>query len=286
MNFREELPAIKTPEERIHPDVESAYLPAKTLLERSAINPKDFLETYGEEAVRKDIVRAEKKEANFTPDAQGIYAKVLEGILFDQIQNNDWFGKGARAIKTSNYDDYFNGSDLVLELEEVTHTLSHLSLSIDITFGTRTEERKFARIKQAIDEGTLGDIKYFRTEQASTENGLSMVPQVVIGIEKDLLIKLSWLWANKEAQAQDVNNSLAAHPVQRLILSEILTQLLTFKRYAHDTKKESLVPIYEKSIKILEGIIQEKGPVDMSSLRDDKVFVSIRESLKIFSAGK
>ena len=49
-----------------------------------------------------------------------------------------------------------------------------------------------------------------------------------------------------------------------------------------ETKKESIVPIYEKSINILEEILRGKGPAGLGDLRNDKVFTAIRESLQVF----
>lgn len=283
MNFRpDQFSDFEKDKNYIHPAVEHAYKTAEETLTKNAIDPHDFTELYGAENIERDLARVEKKEKGFTPDAQKVYAEVLEAILYEQIGHGEWFGQRASAIKTSTYDDYINGSDIILELEEVTRTLSHLSLSVDVTFGTTTEEKKFAMIKKHIDNETLGEIKYFHSERGGFQGKLSKVPQVVIGVEKELLIKLSALWADKHGRKEENNEVLATHPVQRLIMSEILLQLQTFRIYAEETKKESLVPIYEKSINILEEILREKGPAGIGDLRNDKVFIAIRDSLKIF----
>ena len=283
MNFRpDQFSDFERDRNYIHPPIEHAYNTAEETLAKNAIDPHDFTELYGAENIERDLARVEKKEKGFTVDAPKIYAEVLEAILFDQIGNGDWFGKGTRAIKTSQYDDYINGSDIILELEEVNRTLSHLSLSVDVTFGTTTEEKKFAMIKKHIDDETLGEIKYFHSERGGFQGKLSRVPQVVIGVEKELLIKLSGLWADKHGRKEENSEELASHPVQRLIFAEILLQLQTFRIYAEETKKESIVPIYEKSINILEEILRGKGPAGLGDLRNDKVFTAIRESLQVF----
>ncbi len=266
----------------IHPAIEQASRKAKRTLHNAEINPRDFIELYGKDNVERDLARADNKEKGFVSEANKAYAEVLEGIMYDQIGRGDWFGKKASTIKSSKYDDLYNGCDLILELEDFAQTLSHLSLSIDVTFGTMTEEKKFAAIKNNIDEDRLGKIKYFHSEHGGFRGELSKVPQVVIGVEKDLVIKLAGLWADETGLKTKSQAILKDHPVQRLILSELLLELNVFKNYAKNTGKKSLVPAFQKNINILEHILREKSHVSLGNLHDDKVFVAIRNSLEMF----
>lgn len=284
MQFRppDQLSNFEQGENYIHPAIEHARKAAEKTLTINAVDPHNFIELYGEENVNSDLESVARKEMTFTHNAPKVYAEVLEAVLYDQIELGNWFGSKASTIKTAPYDDFFNGSDLILELEEATRTLSHLSLSVDVTFGTTTEEKKFAAIKHNIDTEMLGKIKYFHSERGGFRGELSKVPQVVIGVEKDTLIKLAGLWADEHGRKKENNAVLGAHPIQRLILSEILLQLMAFRRYAEDTQKNSLVPIYEKSIGIIEEILREKGPMDMGEIANDKVFGAIKASLSTF----
>lgn len=270
----------------IHPAVKNAHRTAEKMLNEDAIDPHDFVSLYGEENVARDLAYAEKREKGFTRDANKVYAEVLEAVLYDQIELSDWFGPKARTIKTSFFDDIVNGSDLILELEELNQTLSHLSLSVDVTFGTTTEEKKFAAIKEKIDAGTLGEIKYFHSEKTGKSEKKNHVPQVVIGVEKDIVIQLAGLWMGEHGRNKEGNAKLAVHPVQRIILTEILLQLITFKNYAKETGKESLVSIYQKNITVLEDILKEKPPIDIGELKNDKVFAAIKSSLSLFKITK
>lgn len=262
----------------IHPAVEHAHNKAHGLLEASAIDPHDFVELYGEANVTRDLAAVEKKEAGFKPEANKVYAEVLEAIMYHQIGHGDWFGKDATTMKSSKYDDYFNGSDLILELTDLEEKLSHLSLSIDVTFGTATEQEKFSKIKENIDQGTLGKLKYFNFDQ----KGPVKIPQVIIGVEKDLVVKLAGLWSDESTLKTKSEATLKDHPVQRVILSEIFLQLQVFRNYAESTGKDNLVSIFEKDLKIIESILREKGFADIGDLRNDKVFAAIREGLKVF----
>lgn len=280
MNFNplEGASRLEQKEDYVNPAVRTAHRTAEKMLNNDAVDPRNFITLYGEENVARDLAYVEKREAGFTRDANEVYAKVLEAVLYDQIELSGWFGPKARTIKTSLFDDIANGSDLILELEK----LSHLSLSVDVTFGTTTEDKKFLEIKEKIDAGTLGKIKYFDSESG----GLSKVPQVVIGVEKDVVIQLARLWMGEHGRNEEDSAKLAAHPIQRVILTEILIQLITFKKYAEQTGKESLVPIYQKNINVLEDILRAKPPIAMGELEKDKVFAAIKSSLAMFKINK
>lgn len=277
--------APQRPTEQIHPAIERAHgLAIKTIKENS-ISLDEFEGLYDPKKIERDRERVRRKEATFTHEAHKDYADVLEAIIFEQIDKGVWFSKNTRAIKTSSFDDYYNGSDIILELEDTTRTLSHLSLSVDVTFGTNTEKEKIAKIKKNIDNGTLGQIDYFKSDRAQIRGEKSRIPQVIIGVEKDTVINLANLWMDKHEHPSLAAN-LDEHPIKRLILLEILLQLYTFRTYATETNKSELVPIFEKDIQLLEEILNEQQTVDKLALRDDKVFAAIRESLSVFKQGK
>ena len=270
----------------VHPAIKNAHRTAEKMIKEDAIDLHDFIQLYGEENVTRDLAFAEKREKGFVRDANKVYAEVLEAVLYDQIELADWFGPKARTTKTSAFDDIVNGSDLILELEELNQTISHLSLSVDVTFGTTTEDKKFSAIKEKIDAGTLGGIKYFHSEKGGFRGELSKVPQVVIGIEKDVVIQLAGLWMGEHGRNKEGNAKLAVHPAQRIILTEILLQLRAFKNYTVETKKDSLTPIYQKNITVLEDIMRNKPLINIESLKNDKVFAAIQESLALFKTKK
>lgn len=267
--------------EQVHPAIERAYAHAMTTLKENAISLDEFDGFYNEKKLARHREMVSKKEARFTHEAHKDCSDVFEAIIFDQSGAGKWFGEQTRAIKTSSFDDYINGSDLILEIEDITHTLSHLSLSVDITFGTSTEAQKFAQIKKNIDSGELGRIDYFRSSRSTFRGEITHVPQVVIGVEKETVINLASLWMDKK-ENPELASTLDEHPVRRLILSEILLQLHTFRNYAEKIGRRDLAPIYEKDIQILEEIIHQQGPIDIEMLRNDRVFLTIKESLSVF----
>ncbi len=275
----------KNQNEQVHPAIERAHNLAIKTLKENSISLDEFEGLYDPKKLERDREKVARKEASFTHEAHKNYSDVLEAIIFDQTDSGTWFSKNTRAIKTSSFDDYYNGSDLILELEDTARTLSHLSLSVDVTFGTNTEVEKISKIKKNIDSGTLGQIDYFKSSRSQFRGELSLVPQVIIGVEKDTVVNLANLWMDKH-EHPEIETKLDEHPIKRLILSEILLQLYTFRTYANETGKTNLVPIYEKNIQILEEILRNQGVVDTSTLRDDKVFATIRGSLSVFKQAK
>lgn len=281
-DFFEPKPRIS---EQIHPAIERAHVVATKTLKENAISLDEFEGFYDQQKLERDREKIRRKEAGFIHESHKEYSDVLEAVIFDQTSKGMWFGEKTRSIKTSTYDDYYNGSDIIFEFEDAVRALTHLSLSVDVTFGTNTEEEKIAAIKKNIDKGTLGRIDYFKSGRSQFRGEISLVPQVIIGVEKDTVIKLANLWMDKN-EHPELATTLNEHPVRRLILSEILFQLHTFRTYATETGKHDLVPIYEKDIQLIEEIIREQGSIDISELRNDKVFIAIRESLKIFKSTK
>lgn len=273
--------APKRSSEEIHPTIEQAHLLATKTLEENRISIDEFENLYDPKRLDTDRERIRRKESNFKHEVHNDYSDVLEAILFEQIDGGNWFNKNAKAIKTSKIDDYFNGSDIILELEDTARTLSHLSLSIDVTFGTSTEKEKIGLIKKNIDKGILGRIDYFKSSRSQFRGEVTRIPQVVIGVEKDTVVEIAKLWLEKHAD-EAIKSEIDNHPIKRLILSEILLQLYTFRTYASETKKVDLVPIFEKDIQLLEEILHSQGTVDTMALRDDRVFAAIREALTIF----
>lgn len=282
-NLFNKLPEGHT--EEVHPAIERAHNRAIKTLKENSISLDEFEGLYDQKKLSRDREKVERKESGFAHESHKQYADVLEAIIFDQTKAGVWFSENTRAIKTSSFDDYYNGSDLILELEDTARTLSHLSLSVDVTFGTSTEKEKIAHIKKNIDDGTLGQIDYFKSSRSQFRGELSRIPQVIIGVEKDTVINLANLWMDKH-EHPELAKTLDEHPIKRLILSEILLQLYTFRTYAGETNKQDLVTIFEKDIQLLEEILRNQASVDTSALRDDKVFAAIRESLSIFKHGK
>ncbi len=259
-----------------HPTIEGTYPLAEKMLEENAVKPEIFTDLYGEKGVTDDLNKVEEYEKKFSPDAAKKTAEVFEAIMLTGELHN-WFGGSAETIKTSRFDDIFNGTDMIIEFEEVSRRFSHLGVAVDVTFGTTSLEKKFARIKDEIDRGKLAKIKYFYSQKEHFRGERSNIPRVIIGVEHTRVVELAALWLRKE------NKALANHPVQRLILEEMALQLEILKNYCEKTGKIDLVPLYEKDLAIIRSVLKEKDGIKLDDeLMNDRVFQGIRNNLMQF----
>ncbi len=180
-------------------------------------------------------------------------ADILESIMHEQIELSDWMGPEAGTIECSDYDDYVNGVDMVVEFGDEA-AMDHLALAIDVTFSSNPAvlKRKMSKIKRKIDKQELATIKYFRSEKQHFEGRLSMRPQVVIAVSRETLESLSQLWVAEDKKA------LGNHRVQYQILHEIVLQLKTYYAYAKDNGFERSAKAILKSLRRVEPIYNDK----------------------------
>ena len=261
--------------------VSEAYLEAKEKSGKERIEPLDFSDLYSEESIREDLELSSRLEAKFekenNPETHRL-ATILEEVFSEQIELNDWLGEGVTTQKASRYDDFVNGVDEIVEIEE-ENSVNHWAVAIDVTFGTNLSS-KFGRIKKEIESGDLATVKYFENSERSFKGKLSKIPRIIIGTGKENIVKLAKLWVEKN------NKELASHPVQLEILEEIILQLEAFKRYAEKLGKEDIVKIYDRQLSIAIKMSKEKQELrkksDLSYRKDDKVFESIRKGAEAF----
>lgn len=267
--------------EYLHPIIVEAYKKAKILIDKDAIKPQNFVYPYGDVSVQNDIELVDKLSAKFeTDEPHKKYADVFEGILYEHIEQSNWFGDTASTIKTSLYDDYVNQVDLIVEFSEESQALSHLGLAVDVTFGTIDMQEKFEKIRQEILSGKLTEVKYFESERSRHKGLYQKLPRVVIGVDRDRVIELASLWLNPKRKKE-----FSDHPVQKVILQEIVLHLEKFLEFAITSgeKASGLVPIFERELSIVKGIMNEKKGINSEDYADDLVFGFIKEQLKSFS---
>lgn len=257
------------------------YKEAISVCEQDAIKMEDFTILYGEENVQKDFAYVKSMEALFEkqPEEQKEKSKlalIFETIINEQIELNDWLGENAFTKKSSRFDDIKNGIDNIVEFRE-KNSASYLALGIDETFSSDVD-KKFNRIKKEIENGHLSTIKYFVSEHMNIRGELKKIPKVVIGADAKNIRNLGELWIEKE------NKSLAKHPIQFLIIEEILLQLETFENYANKINKPEIAAIFSKNKKIIQEIadLKQKSSTDKDFLENDSVFKAIKENLKNF----
>ena len=261
--------------------LDKAFERAKTIIEKAEIQPEDFGDVYDADEIRDDIQYVERIERRIEEQETSEQKKhkklatVFEAIVHEHAELSEWFGPDAETIKPSRYDDIKNGVDTIAELKEGGKSVTHLAMGIDVTFSVDAE-KKFKRIKQEIENGTLAEVKYFHSEYMEVRERLSNVPRVVIGADEKTIRELSTLWL--EGRKKELGN----HPIQFQILEEIADQLKVYKAYAETVGQPGLAAMYEKVMRSVRDIRKKKGMTMKDSGARDSVFYTLEENLGIF----
>ncbi|MBN2197685.1 hypothetical protein JW698_00585 [Candidatus Wolfebacteria bacterium] len=256
-------------------DMNKTYEKAKNLLQEEEIKLDDFTDLYGEENIKKDKKYVEEMEKKFIQQSspECVQAKelatILEAIIYDQTELSNWFGETAVTIKTSRYDDIVNKADIITEFQESAFAID-ATLSSDI-------EKKFNCIKKEIEKNKLSRIKYFISDRMNIREELRKIPRFIIGVDCKIVKELSELWINRE------NKALEKHPIQFLILKEIILQCEAFKNFAEKINQPEIAAIYEKSQRVIEKIYNDKKISEIEETESyDNVLQVIKMNLKNF----
>ena len=251
------------------------------------IDPSEFKDLYGEQVVyqdeqyvwetkevfrRKEGTSSRKKEAKDVSDA-------FETLISDQVDLSNWFGENASVIRASEYDDYKNKVDAIIEfiLEGST---SHLALGIDITYSRESLSGKIHTIRKMIEEGILAQVKYFISDIGGFRGELKNIPIVVVGADMEILDELFDTWIrfqrlrkqkNKEGQEsvtkkiRELNLQLQNHKVQVQLLRQIKMQLEKFHDFAQKSNQTKIADKLRANLSIINSILETKPPEIMES---------------------
>lgn len=271
-------------QEKQHERRQRAIEKARTILQELRVSIEAFRDLYGDTNVSEDLAYVRRMRHSMEIDEterereSKEIADAFEVILHEQIGKNKWLGENAFSVKTSEYDDIRNGVDNVIEFLTGPSAVSHLALGIDITFGSHIA-KKFERIKNEIDKGSLTQVKYFVSPTQHFRGELRKIPRVVVGADIDSVNGLITLWLNED------NALLERHPVQLKILDEMKMQLEVFREYAKQRNPE-LFPVFQQRINFIDSLIEQKrdlrNELVSSEILDeehDKVLLTIRSCL-------
>lgn len=238
--------------------IATAFERAKDALQNDAIEMADFQDLYGQEQVAKDLAAVGVKEAEFAvmddPEEKD-YRKlglILEAIIHEQSELSDWLGPSVATMKTSRYDDIFNGVDGIFELVREDRGFAHLAFGVDVTYSVNVK-KKLARIRREdIQGGALSKVKYFASSRMRFRGELSGIPRVVVGLDRHNLYDVVERWT------QGSKTSLNKHPVGSILREQIRIQLHAFAEYAAKIGHTDTAAIYAQHASLLEHIIREQ----------------------------
>lgn len=262
---------------------------AQKSLREDVVDPVEFIELYQKynnkkyspNSIKNDqkyVKTMEEKFAREDVPEQAKYNKlatILEVILHNQAELNNWLGSDAATIKTSRFDDIANGVDTIVEFNKDKQSASHLGLALDATIHSKIY-KKIQRIKDEITIGKLAKIKYFKSDKTHYMGSLSQIPRVIIGADSKTVQELGELWLNRK------NKELAEHSIQFQILDQILIQLESFEEYAEKCDKPEIAEIYRKSHKIIMEIYEQKEATVNDTGERDSMFEEIKRAMDDF----
>jgi len=246
-----------------YPDVEEDY---KKLLEKQ------------KEVFKK--ISAKEEKVNY------IRAKICEALLPNLIENY-WIPERFYFTETSEFDDWVNGVDSVMEFERKPEK----GAIIDFTTSADKEKirDKMIKITEKIEAGTLFEIKYFKSQKEPVQySHLKMVPALIVGIAPFTLRELCDLYSKKEKK------KIENHWFKYGLFDQILAQIEYYKKYILEPRRKNyqlekanlMAQKYEELKKAIEDLKEnplhdliQKG-VRISSFRKksekkDKVYKNI-----------
>lgn len=196
-------------------------------------------------------------------------AMVFEAILIDSAEGAEWMGDNAYATPASDYDDYKNGIDGILEFDVEGGSSQVAGMGIDVTYGHNIKS-KVGSIEREIGSGEMGHIKYFNSELSDFHGEMKNVPRFVVGCDIKTVDELINLWVDGSP------SDLANHPVQLQILHQLLVQCKYFSDYAKESGQDRVSERYDRVFKIIEPIYRDKtgdededGEIKKPSIVDD-----------------
>lgn len=246
------------------------------------INPLEFADLYGENQVRADISQAQEWRQRYQENDtdQELWRKktadVLEAILHQQIELNDYFGERVNTIKTCDFDDINNGVDTLLEIQHPEQKSANYSgIALDVTSAKRPEilDRKIKRILEKIQNGQLAKIKYFKSNHLHLRGEKSNIPLFVIGCDLKHTEELARLWFDGQQGA------LARHPIQVVLIKQIIHQATQFRDFAKSHHQGMIAEIYNQILEDFLAIEEERQETIQKISTDPKNQEFIQEDL-------
>lgn len=261
---REKFGEPKSEKEREQYILDAAYKKALET-ETDQINMDEFEDIYGKETIEahkkhsealREKFMNEDKLANEDPiiiEKARKYGLILEAIINEQIELNNWLGTEANTQQTCDYDDYENGIDSIVEFEH-NDAKQYLGLAIDTTHaGKKGIKRKLGRIARDLKQGKLGKLRYFRSTDGNMNGAIRNIPRVIVAIDRTNIIKIAELWI------QGKQEELANHPIQFMLLTQIYEQLKAQLALARAFSFEQVEKILQTQVSIIKEKIKEQS---------------------------
>lgn len=235
--------------------LEEKYREALEDVAEFEINMDDFIDLYGKVAEEKDKRYVADKEKDFlessTPQQEKSkkLATIFEVIVDQQIELNEWLGENAYTIKTSKYDDYYNGVDTVIEFDR-DEGISHMAFAVDVTYSQNRVAAKIQRILKNIETGDLAKVKYFYSENMNFRGEVKNIPKLIVGADIDTIKDMLRL------MDEGKKNELKNHKAKYQMVEMMRMQLEAYRDYAVKRGQKGVEKIFQNFLNIINNIIE------------------------------
>lgn len=267
---------------------------------RPRISEHSFVGFYPADEVLRDIKMTERlrlefarrdeqaSEAGFR-QIQEVYqlATAMEVIVTQPLS---WWGEG-KTTRTSEYDDFMNGIDAVLELPGG----QHIGFALDFSTSSSPEilQKKIDRAtNHVLIAGKPAEVKYYVSPITKKRERITVVP-IIIGLDskdaKDLVGLVSAMIRMREHAVKNPDlkekltekfETLKKHPAQVVFLMEIASQLNRYERLLEKSTDQKLITLREKIQSMgafIDTLRKAKGRegIESGELIQDKVLAEI-----------
>ena len=250
---------------------ELAYNRASQVLERSKIliPEKDWeQQMFASEIKEKFHYGYLKNKEDYSKYRLSI---ISEGLICYLVNQGILFGNYAQAYKTTDYDDFVHGIDILLRFENSTETIY---AALDVTYSHKLN-RKFTRITSELLNNRMAKVIY-GMESSKLEK--YQIPKFVLGMSSGNLMKLAQLWINRPSE-------LYRNELIKMLATETYTQLHHYINFAQRNNISSckatllqLQSFIHNNTKNAEEIMSSTGNFD------DIVFKAIVNELLTINA--
>jgi hypothetical protein len=215
---------------------------ARGVLNKGAINRKDFIDLYGQDSVDQDTALVEeysrvRELQNRDPERQLMREKadILQGIIHEN--GPTWLGdRNIQMLRTDQYDDYENHIDEVVGFPtERTH--HQVGLSMDVTFA-RDIEDKVQSIVQSVRSGKLGYVKYMVTKGG---RGDLVTPRFLVSTDGRMVERLQRNWLRPKS-------NLGQDAFRFFMVDELVWQAQALKNFSHRVGQREAAEHYDDAL--------------------------------------
>ncbi len=255
-------------------------------IDKNKIEEEEFEDVYDPRVIERDQNSVVEKQEIFQKALQGsemteqqrevrekldILAKEFEAICSDHTVLARVYGLGRGEIaaqSTSDYDDIFRKTDLLLEFPrqkiDPKNKTADYTMGIDVTISKRSFEKKFEELYGRFhNDPKLNRIKYFRESayhvprDRESKLGEAEVPRYIVNANPEELVNLveGWqLWRDnfnpnlppKEIQALFKKSKLGESKIWYRIMYQLKIQSITFYKFFRESNPK-LAQVYYKN---------------------------------------